>query len=222
MTNNQGNEPMSQYYLYRHVRLDTNQPFYIGIGKKYSPDSKLITREYKRAYYTILKDARSDLWHRVYEKCKHNIEIEIMLESDSRDEMIQKEIEFIKLYGRIKDGGTLVNHTNGGDGQCGFIKSQETRDKLSKANLGKKLTEDHKEKLRKAKWGKHQTPEHIENSRKANLGRKFPKEVRDKISNTLMGHSHSEETKEKIRIKIKALDPLRERDKKGHFKKTKK
>lgn len=27
-------EPEGKYYLYRHIRLDKNQPFYIGIGTK--------------------------------------------------------------------------------------------------------------------------------------------------------------------------------------------
>jgi hypothetical protein len=39
---------MKKYYLYRHIRLDKNEPFYIGIGKvlneakDYSIDSEYL------------------------------------------------------------------------------------------------------------------------------------------------------------------------------------
>lgn len=44
------------YYVYRHIRLDKNQPFYIGIGER--NDSALnVEQEYKRAHCKI---GRSD------------------------------------------------------------------------------------------------------------------------------------------------------------------
>jgi len=44
---------MKKYFLYRHIRLDKNEPFYIGIGTK--PNSKKIKgykTEYSRAFET--------------------------------------------------------------------------------------------------------------------------------------------------------------------------
>ena len=44
-------ENTGKYYLYRHIRLDKNEPFYIGIGTKVNKKSFLkVTSEYVRAY----------------------------------------------------------------------------------------------------------------------------------------------------------------------------
>ena len=53
-------------YVYRHIRLDKNEPFYIGIGS----DS-----DYKRA--NELRNARRNpIWHKI--ACKTEIEVEIV------------------------------------------------------------------------------------------------------------------------------------------------
>lgn len=98
-------------YLYRHIRLDTNEPFYIGIGK-YEIHSK---GNYRRAYQ---KDKRNILWRNIVNKTEY--EVEILLENLSWDQACEKEIEFINLYGRRNLGkGPLVNLTDGGDGRQG-------------------------------------------------------------------------------------------------------
>ena len=99
------------YYLYRHIRLDNNEPFYIGIGKKFSPDKiwKHNT-EYARAYE---KSKRSKFWKNIVSKTDYKVEI--LLESNDKEFICQKEIEFIKLYGRrFNNTGTLVNFDEGG------------------------------------------------------------------------------------------------------------
>jgi hypothetical protein len=113
-------------YLYRHIRLDKNEPFYIGIGS----DSN-----YNRAY-EIKKDRRNIVWSRIASKSE--IEVEIMLDGLSWDNACEKEIEFIKLYGRIDNGnGILSNLTDGGDGTLGIIVSEKTRKKNSERVSGK-------------------------------------------------------------------------------------
>ena len=106
-------------YLYRHIRLDNNEPFYIGIGSD---------KKYLRAYN---KKGRSFSWKDVAYKFPY--EVEIMLDDLTWEEACQKEIEFIALYGR-KDlkKGTLVNLTDGGEGQFGRKDSIETKIKKSK------------------------------------------------------------------------------------------
>ena len=48
-------------------------------------------------------------------------EVEIMYETDSYKEIINKEIEFIKLYGKKTDcTGTLANLSDGGEGSPGI------------------------------------------------------------------------------------------------------
>jgi hypothetical protein len=117
------------YYLYRHIRLDKNEIFYIGIGKinkntkSYSKDSE----KYRRAYTT---KNRNNHWLNIINFT--NYDVEILFESDNRSFIIEKEKEFIKLYGR-KDLnlGTLCNFTNGGEGRDGVILSKETKLKQS-------------------------------------------------------------------------------------------
>lgn len=97
-----------KYYLYRHIRLDTNKPFYIGIGTK-GNNYNTIRSEYKRAYQ---KWGRNQHWKRVVKKVDYVIEI--LFESDEYNEIKQKEIELIKLY------PDLVNYTQGGQGTLGL------------------------------------------------------------------------------------------------------
>lgn len=94
-------------YLYRHIRLDKNEVFYIGIGK----DSK---GKYKRAYS---KDNRNEHWTNIVNIT--NYEVEIVLDNLTWEEAGKKEIEFIKLYGKIySNSGTLTNISDGGTGGC--------------------------------------------------------------------------------------------------------
>ena len=126
----------SKYYLYRHIRLDTNQPFYIGIGTKYNNNYKSYIEEYKRAFNKI---NRSEYWKRIANRTDYDVEI--LYESDNYEFIKEKEKSFIKLYGRSNLGlGTLCNMTDGGDGTLGTIYTEERRTKLSKSHTGKKRT----------------------------------------------------------------------------------
>lgn len=99
-----------KHYLYRHIRLDKNEVFYVGVGTKSIHKFRTFTNEFKRAH--SIKD-RSKWWKRIYNKTE--ILIEILIESNDYDFIERKEIEFIALYGRKdKSLGTLVNMTDGG------------------------------------------------------------------------------------------------------------
>lgn len=106
-----------EYYLYRHIRLDTNSVFYVGIGKKTPLHIK--NNVYYRAYS---KSSRNAHWKHIIQQTPYTVEI--ILESNDRFFILKKEIEFIGLYGR-KDinTGELVNLTNGGDN--GLNKSKD-------------------------------------------------------------------------------------------------
>lgn len=130
-------------YVYRHIRLDKNEPFYIGIGKDSGGKHSRANR----------KSQRSDLWNKIVNKTDYRIEI---LEDDlTYDEAKEKEIWWINLYGRLdKKTGTLANHTDGGEGTTGLVVSEETRNHLSKVRKGKcfrkpgwKMSEEQKKKL---------------------------------------------------------------------------
>ena len=123
-------------YLYRHIRLDKNEPFYIGIGS----DKPSQIGTYKRAYNFKV---RSNSWKTIGNFIPYRVEI--LLENMTWEQACEKEIEFIKLYGRRDKGlGPLTNLTDGGEGV--YNPSQETRDKKSKSMTGKIMHNDDSKK----------------------------------------------------------------------------
>jgi hypothetical protein len=105
-------------YLYRHIRLDKNEPFYIGIGDGSG---------YERAYNY---KRRTKYWKNIINKTPY--EVEIILDGLTWEEVCNKEIEFIALYGRADlNKGTLVNLTNGGDGKNGYKHSEQAKAMIS-------------------------------------------------------------------------------------------
>lgn len=119
-------EEENKYYLYRHIRLDKNEPFYIGIGTKYKK-YHTFKREYSRAFQ---RRGRNVFWKRVVAKA--NYKVEILYESNDYNFLKTKEIEFIKLYGRRNTNtGSLVNLSDGGEGNVGMIPSKLARQKSS-------------------------------------------------------------------------------------------
>lgn len=162
---------MNNYLLYRHIRLDKNEPFYIGIGNE------------KRPYE---KRRRNKYWQNIINKTDYKIEI--LFNNLTWNKACEKEKEFINLYGR-KDLnlGCLVNLTDGGDGTLNTISwnkgkkglfkhSEETKIKLSKQKKGKKLTDNQIESLKNRKksdyWlGKNLSIEHKEKLSKSRKGK---------------------------------------------------
>ena len=115
-----------QYYVYRHIRLDKDQVFYVGIGKKsQKKNAKSHKTIYDRAYSL---SGRSNFWKGC---AKGGIKIEIIFETNDPIFLETKEKEFIKLYGRRNLGlGTLVNLTDGGRGLPGLRHSLPTCNKI--------------------------------------------------------------------------------------------
>ena len=70
-------ENSGKYYLYRHIRLDKNEPFYIGIGTK--QNRNCFNTIYRRAYS---KHSRGKIWKFIENKTEYKVEI--LLESDDR------------------------------------------------------------------------------------------------------------------------------------------
>jgi hypothetical protein len=137
----------SKYYLYRHIKSDDGEPFYIGIGKKHN-HSNTIESEYKRAY----SKRRSDYWHNIVNK--HGFCVEILFESESKDVIITKELEFIDLYGRRDiNTGILCNMTKGGESaqELSHNVEMERRRKLSEFGKNRVWTDETKKKISKAK-----------------------------------------------------------------------
>jgi hypothetical protein len=201
--------------VYRHIRKDKNETFYIGIGKTL-----------RRAYRT---DSRNDYWKNI---AKNGFDVEILYDGITWEQACNKEIELISLYGR-KDIGTgiLANMTDGGDGidftpqvrkkisdaltlnnpsKRSEVKikisttlkeyfknnkvthTEETKQKLSKIFKGRIFTEETKEKMSEAKKGKVSvrkgqklTDETKMKLRLANLGKKQSQETINKRVETM-------------------------------------
>jgi len=132
-------------YVYRHIRLDKNTPFYIGIGSDTT---------YKRANE---KSRRNNYWNNV---AKKGYRVDILFDNLSWNDACDKEKEFIDLYGRFDLGnGMLVNMTNGGEGLMN--PSEEIRNKKRLSMMGKNVGDnngmkkiENRIKVSKSKTGK--------------------------------------------------------------------
>jgi hypothetical protein len=177
---------MSNYYLYQHIRLDKNEVFYIGVGTV-----QTIRNKYK--YYSRSKEkyGRNSIWKKITSKTDYDIEI--LIESDDYNFILEKEKEYIKLYGRIDlETGILANMTDGGEGIINV--SEDTKMRRNKSLTGRKRTNATKQLISLSKTG----------DKNPMFNRKHSLETRLKISNGIKlnppkPHKHSLESIEKIR-----------------------
>lgn len=103
-------KPISYTYVWYLIKEDKHIPFYVGKGKgtRYMAEAHFYNNEFKRIY---------DKYICYYKK---------VLENVSDYDAIEKEIELIKKIGRRDLSlGTLINHTDGGDGTAGRVFTEE-------------------------------------------------------------------------------------------------
>ena len=125
--------------IYKHLK-PCGEVFYIGIGQ-----------EEKRAKS---KSDRNNYWHNVVNK--YGYEVQILKSDLTWEDACEMEKVLISWFGRRDLGlGTLVNLTDGGEGNVGWVASDETRARMSKSkkgklshNYGKKASKEAKEKNR--------------------------------------------------------------------------
>jgi len=75
---------------------------------------------------------------------------------------------------------------------------KESVERLRKANLGKKFSEERKREMSELRKGKKFSEEHKRKLSEANKGRKHTEETKEKLRLINLGRRHSEETKKKI------------------------
>jgi hypothetical protein len=143
-----GNKKMA--YVYRHIRHDKNQPFYIGIGS----DSE---GKYTRAF--VPHRANNRYWNNIVAKTSYSVDI--LIDEITWEEAIKKEIEFIAFYKRKEHGGILANLTDGGEGALGLVTTDAAKRKQSlrkvgksPSNKGKKMPQAQVEAMSKRMKGK--------------------------------------------------------------------
>lgn len=181
-------------YVYTHTRLDTNEIFYVGIGK----DSN---GKYERAKES---NKRNLHWKRICKKTKRIFEI--VADNLTWKEACEIEVYLIMFFGR-KDlsKGKLCNLTHGGDGSNGRIKLADELEKLRVANIGRKHTPETLEKMRVARIGRKLSETHKQKIRANSTGRPHTNEAKRKISLANTGRKWSKESIDKNRS-IKALN----------------
>lgn len=153
-----------QYYVYAYLRED-GTPYYIGKGKNNRAWSK----------------------HRKHIPIPSSKNLIIIMESNlSEIGALALERRYIQWYGR-KDLGTgiLRNLSDGGEGTSGIIFSEEHREKIRLANLGKKHSQKHRENNSNAQKGKKLSDEHKKkiglSSGKSRKGLKFSEKHRENL-----------------------------------------
>ena len=106
--------------MYLHGRADSGEIFYVGKG----------TRTHKKLYARASEEqGRNAYWKRI--AIKHGYLVTIVADFFAESDAFAMETELIGFYGRKINGGTLCNLTDGGEGSCGIVPSQLTREKLS-------------------------------------------------------------------------------------------
>lgn len=153
--------------VYIHMKPNTRDIFYVGIGN-----------DIKRAYRN---EGRNDHWTKVYNK--YGKVVDIVAQDISLDAAREMEKH---LIASLKD--SLCNKTLGGEGFFGGVHSEETKEKLRKANTGKKLSDETKRKISEKSKGH---PNYFVGP--------LSQEARMKISATFKGKKRSEQFCQKVK-----------------------
>lgn len=160
------------FYVYIHRKPATGEIFYVGKGCE------------KRAWDT---KERNRHWKAVARK--HGFVVEIVEAGLQEWAAFELERCLIALYGRNDLGlGNLVNYTDGGEGSCGVVQSEKTRQKKAAMRIGKKHSEAVKSKISETNRITKSTPEQR-------------KQMADRVSgekNPMFGKKASEETRAKM------------------------
>jgi len=119
----------------------------------------------------------------------------IVLEECSDSMLTVREQAWMRHYNSMnnKYGYNLI-------GADRHIMSQETREKIRKANTGKKHSDETKQKMSIAQTGKKISEDHKIKLHNFHVGKIMSKESRRKLSQSLTGRKLTEKTKNKISI----------------------
>jgi hypothetical protein len=162
------------YYVYSYLREDYS-PYYIGKGSG------------KRAYTKGPKEVKPP---------RDKSRVRIIKTDLTEEEAFLLEKLYILMFGRIDLGtGILRNKSDGGDGASGAIRSEETREKLRQANLGRQRPQWVYDKIAASNTGKKLSAETKAKMSAVRRGRTCTEEHKRKVSEAKKGFKHTEETK---------------------------
>lgn len=179
---------MQKFYVYRHIRKDTNSIFYVGKGNG---------NRCKR------HNGRNRYWKSIVQKA-NGFDVEFIVKDIDEELAFLVEQEAIDAYKRF--GFSLANISAGGEGTSGMKHTQEAKDKVSKANKGKKKTEQQKKLISIQSTGRKHSEETKAYLSAINKNRVLTEEQKQKIIDAHKGRKLTEETKQKISKKHLALN----------------
>jgi hypothetical protein len=168
---------MKQFYVYIHKKPD-GTPFYVGKGHG--------DRAYKLTW-------RNPHHQAVLDKYKGQVIIEI---TNCENEQAAFELEKIYIKQLRDQGYRLCNRTDGGEGVCGLVVSQQSREKMSLAKLGKTQSQEQIQARVQGMIGRKMSAGYSEKLSKRWKGVPKPLEHCKKISITLTGTKDTEERKQ--------------------------
>ena len=174
------------YTVYRHINK-VNQKQYIGITKQDPPPKRW-------GYNGVNYKGSPHLWAAICKYGWDNFEHEIIYSKLTKEEACEKEKELIIKYKtqdtkygyNVLEGGdcpTIPDETRakmsiamvGNKNGLGKVCSEEKKEKIRAAQIGKRLTEEHRQAISRAKTGKTHKPLSEESRRKiADAHRKTP------------------------------------------------
>ena len=187
---------MNNYYVYEWIRLDTNEPFYVGMG--HNNRWKTLTRGNNHHFNNIVKSIP--------------VVVNILHNNLTEEVANQLEVWYIKEYRdvigydlcNIADGGEghgLAGKENGMYGKCHTDEGKKKMSEKQKSTWDNK-TDEEKEKIIE-KMNKIRPDVKGENN--PMYGKVYSDEEKEKMSermkgenNPMYGKHHSEETKKKI------------------------
>lgn len=125
--------------VYLHLRKSNGIPFYVGQGTETRP-------------YYAFKSSRGKEWTEIVEE-EGGFTVQIIATNLTKNEANEIETSEIQKWGRIQDGGPLINKSLG-QGLAGMQQTYEHRRKRSEAmkgkNLGRKYSDEAKAKIAEA------------------------------------------------------------------------
>lgn len=174
-------------------------------GKTYIGKTTKALEKRKKQHIMESKE-RKFHFHKAIQKWGENsFDWEVLFTAQDQKELNEKEIFFIKQYDTYKNG---YNQTKGGEGQLGWVPSEETRKLWSEQRKGRKRSPESIRKQSEAMKGRKPwntglslTEEHKRKMSKAMKGTRLGEK------NPMYGKKHSEERKKKISEKLKGRVP---------------
>lgn len=175
---------MDNYKIYKHTF--PNGKVYIGLT------SQNVNKRWQNGFGY---ERQQYLYNAIKKYGWQNTIHEILFDNLTKENAEQKEIELIAQY-KSNQREFGYNIENGGN--INKV-SEETKEKIRKANIGKSMSEYTKQRLLQANIGKHLSEETKHKISIANTGRIVSKKTRQILSMSRKGKKLSNETKEKLR-----------------------